>query len=72
MILACQVGLVSIACDTDHAARFTDVNVVVEAAEIIVAASSIQERATDTDHGGLGEKCGGRVGIYCQRLVKVR
>ena len=52
VILATQVGLVGIAREADHAARFADVNVVVKAAVIIATASRIQEGAADTDHGG--------------------
>ena len=47
-----QVGLVGLAREADHTTRFADVNVVVEATAIIATASRIQERATDTDHGG--------------------
>lgn len=53
VILATQVGLVGFAREADHAARFTDVNVVVEATGIIATTSRIQEGATDSDHGGL-------------------
>lgn len=52
VILATQVGLVGIAREADHTARFADVNVVVEATVIIATTSRIQEGATDTDHGG--------------------
>ena len=50
VMLASQVGLVVITGEADYTARFTDVNVVVEATVIIAATSGIQEGTTDTDH----------------------
>lgn len=53
VILATQVSLMGFAREADHATRFTDVNIVVEATAIIATTSRIQEGATDSDHGGL-------------------
>ena len=50
MILTDQVGLVRALSQANHAARLTDVNIVVRATEIIVTTSSVQEGATNTDH----------------------
>ena len=53
VMLATQVGLVSITGKTDNVTRFASVDVVVGATVIVAATSGIQERATDTDHDRL-------------------
>lgn len=53
--LAGQVGLMDSICQADHATRFTDVNLVVEATVVIAATSGIQEGATDAGHDGVDE-----------------
>ena len=67
-----QVGLEGVARNTDHAACFTGVNVVVEATGIIATASRIQEGTTSTDHGrpDKEQEVWRFRGTYLQRLLK--
>ena len=53
MILTSQVGLIVMSGETDHAARFAGVDVVMGATVVVDATSGVQEGTTDTDHGGL-------------------